>query len=180
MFRYLKSHMIFLSMEEPTVAYGVLALVDPFEEVIGPYLPVLCETILLPFEGRIVYDGLMRGYNVAFGAGYRRSFKESYDEAKARFGIVTTLPFDPEGTSKPSARSRAGSKKRATKSGKRGGKPTATEKARQAHDEIVELTDAFCREHLDDEYGTLCRKLAGRAGPQAALAAGPRQARVLG
>ena len=23
------------------------------------------------------------------------------------------------------------------------------------------LTDAFCREHLDDEYGALCRKLAG-------------------
>ncbi len=160
-FRYLKSHTIFLSMEEPMVAYGVLALGDPFEEVIGPYLPVLCETVLLPFEGRIVYDGLMRGYNVAFGAGYRRSFKETYDEAKARFGIVTTLPFDPEGTPKPSARSKAGSKKRGPKSGKSGGKPTAAEKARRAHDEIVERTDAFCREHLDAEYAALCQKLAG-------------------
>jgi hypothetical protein len=25
----------------------------------------------------------------------------------------------------------------------------------------VDLTDAFCREHLDAEYGVLCRKLAG-------------------
>ena len=25
----------------------------------------------------------------------------------------------------------------------------------------MDLTDAFCQEHLDDEYGALCRKLAG-------------------
>ena len=45
--------------------------------------------------------------------------------------------------------------------GQAGGKSTTTEAARQAHDEIVALTDAFCRDHLDDEYGALCRKLAG-------------------
>ncbi|HEY4267838.1 MAG TPA: DUF6398 domain-containing protein, partial [Galbitalea sp.] len=32
---------------------------------------------------------------------------------------------------------------------------------RPAHDAIVALTDAFCRDHLDEEYGALCRKLAG-------------------
>ena len=31
---------------------------------------------------------------------------------------------------------------------------------RRAHDVIVGLTDAFCREHLNDEYAALCRKLA--------------------
>src|SRR5262249_14882807 len=34
-------------------------------------------------------------------------------------------------------------------------------KVRPAHDAIVVLTDAFCPEHLDDEYQALCRRLAG-------------------
>jgi hypothetical protein len=29
-----------------------------------------------------------------------------------------------------------------------------------AYEEITRLTDAFCRDHLDDEYAQLCRKLA--------------------
>lgn len=33
--------------------------------------------------------------------------------------------------------------------------------ARSAYNAIVALTDEFCREHLDGEYETLCRKLAG-------------------
>src|SRR3954469_23018134 len=33
--------------------------------------------------------------------------------------------------------------------------------ARPAYDAVVGLTDAFCREHLNEEYGALCRKLAG-------------------
>jgi hypothetical protein len=34
------------------------------------------------------------------------------------------------------------------------------EAAKPAHDAIVTLTDAFCREHLNAEYEVLCRKLA--------------------
>ena len=33
--------------------------------------------------------------------------------------------------------------------------------ARPAYDAIVGLTDAFCREHLNEEYQVMCRKLAG-------------------
>ena len=32
---------------------------------------------------------------------------------------------------------------------------------RPTYDAIVAMTDAFCREHLNDEYEALCRKLAG-------------------
>jgi hypothetical protein len=102
-FRYLKSHTIFLSTTKPVIAYGVLALNDPFEELLGPYLPHMVETALLPFEGRIVYDGMMEGYNLVFGGGYRRSFQDSYKEAKERFGIVTQLPFDPDTARKQKA-----------------------------------------------------------------------------
>jgi hypothetical protein len=78
------------------VAYGVLALSQPFEELVGPYLPVLTHTVLLPFKGMIVYDGLMTSYRISFGPGIRRSLNESFKEAKARHGIVTSLPMSKE------------------------------------------------------------------------------------
>ena len=159
-FRQLRNHMIFLSSTEPVVSYGVVALFDPFEELIGPHLPVMVKTTLLPFRGRIVYDGLLAGYNVTFGGGFKRSLNESYKEAKERSGIVTSLPA--ADAAEGPRRADNAPKKRATRAGNAGGKPKATqEKARRAHDEIVRLTDAFCREHLDDEYGALCRTLAG-------------------
>src|SRR5437867_2370603 len=48
--RELKKYTVFLSAEEPVIAYGVLALSQRFEELVGPYLPVLVQTVLLPFE----------------------------------------------------------------------------------------------------------------------------------
>jgi hypothetical protein len=53
-YRYLRKYTIFLSAKEPIVAYGVIALSDPFEQVIEQGLPFLCKAVLLPFEGRIV------------------------------------------------------------------------------------------------------------------------------
>ncbi|MHA1262084.1 MAG: hypothetical protein ACTSSA_08255 [Candidatus Freyarchaeota archaeon] len=92
-FRYLKKYTIFLDPGEPPKAYGVLALKSPLEEVLGPFLPIMTQAVLLPFKGKIVYDSLLRPYNVIFGSGIRRSFKEAYQEAKHRFGIITSLPF---------------------------------------------------------------------------------------
>jgi hypothetical protein len=39
--------------------------------------------------------------------------------------------------------------------------PSITAGVRHAYNAIVALTDSFCREHLNDQYQTLCRKLAG-------------------
>jgi hypothetical protein len=158
-FRPLQKYMVFLSSTEPVVAYGVLALFDPFERVLGPYLPRMIETTLLPFKGRIVYDGLVQSYNIVFGPGYLRGFNESYKKAKERFGIVTSLPMQeakPRPPKKP-ARTQGGAKV----AGATGGRSTASAAVHAAHDRIVALTDAFCQEHLYDEYKTLCRKLAG-------------------
>jgi hypothetical protein len=156
-FRRLRNYTVFLSTTEPAVAYGVLALFDPFEVVIGPYLSRMVETTLLPFKGRIVYDGLLRGYNVYFGGGIRRSLNESYKKAKARDGIITSLV--PAAGPHPAGTSTATTKRAVGVAKARGG-PSATSPARQARDRIVALTDAFCRERLDDEYAALCRKLA--------------------
>lgn len=95
-FRYLKNHTIFLNADELPKAYGVIALTTPFEEMFGPNLPVMVEAVLLPFGDEIIYDSILPTYNITFGAGIRRSLNDSYQEAKARFGIITSLLFSPK------------------------------------------------------------------------------------
>ena len=147
-FRELTKYTVFLSTTSPAIAYGVLALSQPFEELIGPYLPVLTQTVLLPFKGVIVYDGLMTSYNVSFGPGIRRNLAEDFKTAKDRHGIVTSLPVSatPLPVKSPKA------------------KPAPKPPLRETKDEslavIVGLIDQFCREHLNEEYAGLCRKLA--------------------
>ncbi|MHB0960757.1 MAG: hypothetical protein ACYC0X_32730 [Pirellulaceae bacterium] len=68
-----------------------LGLADPLKEVIGPYLSRLVTAVLLPFKGKIIYDGLVSGYNITFGGGIKRSLHDDYKEAKEAFGIITSL-----------------------------------------------------------------------------------------
>jgi hypothetical protein len=147
-FRELKKYMVFLSANEPTIAYGVLALSQPFDELVGPYLPVLTETVLLPFKGMIVYDGLMTSYRISFGPGIRRSLNESFKEAKARHGIVTSLPMSGEPLPPKAPKTRPVPK------------PPSKEEKDEVLSVIVGLIDQFCKEYLNDEYAALCRKLA--------------------
>ena len=90
--RQLKNHIILLACDEKTAAYGVTALVDPMEQVIPKPLPAMIETVLLPFHGKIIYDGIVSTFNVAFGPGSRRGFEERFRTAKVSGGIVTSLP----------------------------------------------------------------------------------------
>lgn len=147
-FRELKKYTVFLSISAPAIAYGVLALSQPFEDLIGPYLPVLTETVLLPFKDKIVYDGLMTSYRISFGPGIRRSLNESFKEAKMRHGIVTSLPMshEPLPPKVPKARPVP--------------KPPSKEETADVLRVIIELVERFCHEHLTDEYADLCRKLA--------------------
>jgi hypothetical protein len=134
-FRELKNYTVFLSSAEQPVAYGVLALSLPFKDLMGAYLPVLTETVLLPFKGKIIYDGLMSSYNISFGGGVRRSLNESFKEAKERLGIVTSLPM----TDKPMIPK--------VKKAKPAPKPPSKEHKDETLGMIVGLIDEFCKEH---------------------------------
>jgi hypothetical protein len=147
-FRELAKYTVFLSTTDPAIAYGILALSQPFEELIGPYLPVLTQTVLLPFKDKIVYDGLMTSYRISFGSGIRRSLNESFKEAKLRYGIVPSLPMshEPLPPKPPKARPIP--------------MPPSKEEKDEAVSVIIDLIDQFCKEHLNEEYAVLCRKLA--------------------
>lgn len=155
-FRYLKNYTVFLTSDiSPAKAYGVIGLAEPMEFVVGPSLPRLVTTVLLPFQGKIIYDGLVSGYNITFGGGIKRMLNEEYKQAKEALGIVTSLgPM----AAKPNAGSQ---KKRAAK--KKKASAVASSPANETKSvaaEISELTDRFCEEFLNEEYAKLCRDLA--------------------
>ena len=90
-FRYLKRYTVFLDDGDPPHAYGVLGLRSDFDELVGRTLPRLVEAVLLPFRGKIVFDGLLSGYNIFFGSGIKGRLKVTYRSAKEREGIITDL-----------------------------------------------------------------------------------------
>jgi hypothetical protein len=147
-FRKLAKYTVFLSNSNPAIAYGVLAFSEPFEELIGPNLPIMVKTVLLPFKGMIVYDGMMSAYKISFGPGIRRSLNESFKEAKLRHGIVTSLPMSDNPLPQKAPKSKPVPKP-----------PSKDEKDEVLH-VIIRLLDRFCHEHLNEEYAVLCRKLA--------------------
>lgn len=93
--RFLTDYAVFLDTSDPPLAYGVLGIIDPLDEMIGNSVPILVNTFLLPFKGKIIYDGIMGNRNIYFGSGIRKNLNRSYQESKARFGIITSLPYSP-------------------------------------------------------------------------------------
>jgi len=88
--RLLKRYAVFIGGGK---VYGVLALQEAFEEIV-PYVPFYVRAVLLPFRGRIVYDGLLEGYSVYLGGSIKRDLKETYMAAKQQGRIIVS--FDPQ------------------------------------------------------------------------------------
>jgi len=94
--KHLKKYSVFMTMEEPAVLYGVCGISHPIEEGIPYPLPTMVEAVLLPFDGKIIYDSFFAPYNISFGKGMRSNFKDSYDETKAKVGIIEDMNLPPE------------------------------------------------------------------------------------
>lgn len=90
-YKYFKGYTAFIKDD---LVYGVHALNDPFEAFFGNNLPTYVQTVLLPYKDKIVYHGTLLGGGMRFGSGYKRSLNEVYKTAKAKYGIITALPFE--------------------------------------------------------------------------------------
>lgn len=100
--RFLKRYAVFIHDD---VVYGVVALYDELEDVLwGNPMPYLSEAVLLPFKGKIIYDGLLQGSRLYFGGGMKSNFKEIYMTAKQNKRIITSFDeeFEVEEFKKPS------------------------------------------------------------------------------
>ncbi len=87
---YGAKHAIFISSKEH-VPYGVLALNRPFEEVITEKLPTIIITVLLPWKGKIIFDGMIERFAIVFGSGINSSVRRLYTKATAEHGIITSI-----------------------------------------------------------------------------------------
>ena len=72
--------------------YGVHALNDPFQSFWGNNLPIMVQAVLLPYKGKIIYDGIISNYSIHFGKGIRSSIKNEYALSEGKYGIITDLP----------------------------------------------------------------------------------------
>lgn len=84
----LKYYSVFLGKN---ALYGVHGITDPFSEMIPPSLPVMVGTVLIPFEGRIIYDSLFSSYPIRFGSGIKKNLLDDYRRIKNQSGIITSL-----------------------------------------------------------------------------------------
>ena len=91
--RFLKKGAILIRSNDPPQVYLVLGLMDSLEEMLGYYYrpPIMIKTVLLPFRGQIIYDGLIQTYNIFFGGGIKGRLKETYMAAKQNQRIIETL-----------------------------------------------------------------------------------------
>jgi hypothetical protein len=95
--RHLQRYTVFLDVNDPPKAYGVLALHDDFADLF-PQVPRLIDTMLLPFHHQITYDGQCRYYNLVFGRGITRRLNDVSDHRGSNsqaidFESVKTYPI---------------------------------------------------------------------------------------
>lgn len=88
--RILKSGAMFIGMHDEV--YKVLGTISELEDVFFYYpKPILLETCLLPFKGKIITDGLFFTFNVRVGPNARGDFKDIYMNAKRSGQIIDSL-----------------------------------------------------------------------------------------
>jgi hypothetical protein len=102
--------------------------------------------ILLPFRGRIVYDGLLGIRDEQLPEGVKQFLRDILKEKLASHSIVTQLPM-----------SQASGK---TENSSRHSKTRKPDRLTERVQEILDLIEQFCREHLNEEYAVLCREFA--------------------
>lgn len=84
----LKKYVIFIDNDNKKV-YGVLALSNPFTDFCDDF-PVLIKTTILPFNGKIIYDGFLET-QAYLGPNMTMEYNEIYKEAKNNRQIITSL-----------------------------------------------------------------------------------------
>ncbi len=86
--RHLKKYSVFLDDKPPGHLYGVVGLHSPIHEMLEQKPPMLVRTVLLPFCGAIVTDGLMSSTPVHLGRNIQEDIRQHYNRIKLRAGIT--------------------------------------------------------------------------------------------
>jgi hypothetical protein len=94
--KHLKKHSVFMSFAAPTKLYGVLGINDLSQETAAYKAPFMVETVLLPFQDKIIHDGFLFLFDVQFSKDEKDNiFKKTYQEIKTTDGIIETIGTAP-------------------------------------------------------------------------------------
>jgi len=86
--KQLKKYAIFINITSEKF-YAVLALSDPFQNMLD-HFPVLIETTILPYNGKIIYDGFLTR-EIYIGKNIKDNLQHQYKVAKANNAIIKTI-----------------------------------------------------------------------------------------
>jgi hypothetical protein len=91
--KYEPEYAVFMRMDKgkSQKIYAVKGMTTSVSKAIHRQLPVMVETVLLPFGEKIIYDSLIASYAVEFGSGIQDVFKDEYAKSMAKYGIITQL-----------------------------------------------------------------------------------------
>lgn len=91
--KYEPSHAILMRMDEnkPCKLYAVKGMTTSIAEAMHRRLPVMLETVLLPFGDKIIYDSFMASHAIEFGSGIGNIFEEEYTKAMGKYGVALKL-----------------------------------------------------------------------------------------
>ncbi|MEN6637162.1 MAG: SEC-C metal-binding domain-containing protein [Clostridiaceae bacterium] len=70
--------------------YGVKGISRSLSDAMQRELPIQFETVLLPFQDKIIYDSFISSMPIGFAEGAKRAFREMYENALDH-GIITRL-----------------------------------------------------------------------------------------
>lgn len=68
--------------------YGVKGISNSISSILNRDLPVQIETVLLPFRGKIIYDGFMVSMQLGYAAGAKAAFRNMHENAM-KLGVIT-------------------------------------------------------------------------------------------
>lgn len=90
--KHLKNYSVFMNMEEDGRIFAVTGISDAISNMFdSSKLPMILEAVLIPFEEKIIYDGLFMPYPIRIGKNMRKNFNEQYNEIKKKYGITTSI-----------------------------------------------------------------------------------------
>jgi len=80
-----------IESEKSPVFYGVVGLESSIAEVLNYKVHTMIDAILLPYEGKIVYDGLVAPYPLTIDRGITNRILSIYREAEKEERIITKI-----------------------------------------------------------------------------------------
>ncbi len=90
-FRHLKKYSIFIQVKNFKL-YGVYSLTDELNDKFpSKCLPIIVETVILPFKDKIIYDGLISLSRVTIGRNLFQDINEEYKKKKENEGIFEKI-----------------------------------------------------------------------------------------